>query len=109
MPRETLGDFEVMVLLAAMRLGEKAYGLSIAEEISSTARRATGRASVYVALRRLEKKALISTRWEDPGEAASGKPRRFITVRPEAVTLLGESRRALHRMWSGLERELEEA
>ena len=108
MPRETLGDFEVLVLLAAMRLGEEAYGLSIAEEISKTARRTTARASVYVALRRLEKKGLITTRREEPGEATAGKPRRFVTVRPEAVALVGESRRALQRMWSGLEDVLEQ-
>jgi PadR family transcriptional regulator PadR len=107
--RDTLGEFEVMVLLAAMRLGEEAYGLSIAEEISRTAGRSTGRASVYVTLRRLEQKGLITTRREDPSEAPSGKARRFVKVRPEAVTMVRESRRALQRMWSGLEDVLEEA
>lgn len=109
MSKETLGDFEVMVLLAAMRLGSEAYGLSIAEEISRTAERPTGRASVYVTLRRLEKKGFVSTHREEPSEAPSGKPRRFVKVRPEAVALVGQSRRALQRMWSGLEDVLEEA
>ena len=106
--KETLGEFEVMVLLAAMRLGEQAYGLSIAEEISRTAGRATARASVYVTLRRLEKKGLISTHREDQDAAPSGKPRRFVIVKPEGVALVGESRRALQRMWSGLEDRLGE-
>lgn len=107
--KDTLGELEVMVLLAALRLGDRAYGLSIAEEISQTAERATGRASVYVTLRRLEKNGLISTRREDPAEAPGGKPRRFVTVKPEAVALVKESRRALQRMWTGLEDVWEEA
>lgn len=101
--RETLGELEVMVLLAAMRLGEEAYGLSIAEEISRTARRETGRASVYVTLRRLEKKGLIHTHRESTEDAPGGKPRRFVTVRPEAVRRVRASRRALERMWDGIE------
>jgi DNA-binding PadR family transcriptional regulator len=107
--KETLGELEAMVLLAALRLGEEAYGLSIAEEISRTAGRDTGRASVYVTLRRLEKQGLITTRRETPQEAAGSKPRRLVRVGPEAVALVRESRRALQRMWSGLEDLLEEA
>jgi PadR family transcriptional regulator PadR len=109
MPKETLGEFEVMVLLAALRLGERAYGLSIAEEISATAGRETARASVYVTLRRLEKKGLIRTRREGPERAPSGKPRRFVTVEPHAVTMVRDSRRALERMWDGLEQLMEDA
>lgn len=109
MPKETLGEFEVLVLLAAMRLGEEAYGLSIAEEISRTAGRSASRASVYVTLRRLEKKGLIATRHEDAEDAPSGKPRRFVRVRPQAVKRVGEARRALQRMWDGLEDVLEQA
>lgn len=109
MPKDTLGEFEALVLLAALRLGDEAYGLSIADEISRTAQRPTGRASVYVTLRRLEQKGLITTRHEDPERAPSGKPRRFVTVRPEAVALVQRSRLALQRMWTGLEEVLEDA
>lgn len=109
MGKETLGEFETLVLLAALRLGEEAYGLSIAEEIQAVADRPTGRASVYVTLRRLEKKGLISTHREDPSQAPGGKPRRFVRVEPEAVALVGATRRALERMWDGLDGVLEDA
>jgi len=109
MSKGALGEFEALVLLAAMRLGEEAYGLSIAEEIVRTAGRPTGRASVYVTLRRLEEKGLIRTRREPADEAPSGKPRRFVEVLPDAVALVGESRRSLQRMWAGLEDVLEQA
>jgi len=109
MPKDTLGEFEALVLLAALRLGPDAYGLSIAEEISRTAERPTGRASVYVTLRRLEAKGLITTEHEAAAVAPSGKPRRFVRVTPQAVALVQRSRRALQRMWAGLEDVLEES
>ena len=108
MPKEALGEFEALVLLAALRLGNGAYGLSIADEISKTARRSATRASVYVTLRRLEQKGLITTRREASHQAPRGKPRRFVHVQPEAVALVRASRRALQRMWAGLEEVLEE-
>ncbi len=109
MSKGALGELETLVLLAALRLGDQAYGLSIAEEIRRTARRPVSRASVYVTLRRLEQKGLISTWRESPDVAPSGKPRRFVRLRPEGITRVGEARRGLQRMWSGIEDILEEA
>jgi DNA-binding PadR family transcriptional regulator len=109
MSKDTLGEFEALVLLAALRLGREAYGLSITNEIVETARRPAVRASVYVTLRRLEQRGLISTRREPPESAPHGKPRRLVTVEPRGVELLRASRRSLQSMWSGLEAVLEEA
>lgn len=109
MTKETLGEFEELVLLAALRLGSGAYGLSITNEIAETAGRPVVRASVYVTLRRLEQRGLIKTWRESEGEAQGGKPRRFVKVEPRAVELLRQSRDSLRRMWSGLEEQLEES
>ena len=108
MPKESLGEFEALVLLSALRLGDGAYGLSIADEIEATAGRLTARAAVYVTLRRLEQKGLVTTSWESPAET-DRKPRRFVKVEPEGLRQLQRSRGALQRMWSGLEDVLEEA
>ena len=107
MGKGSLGEFEILVLLAALRLGEEAYGLSIADEISETAGRTTSRASVYVTLRRLEQKGLITTAREKES-TGSGKPRRLVTVRPQALALVRQSRQALERMWAGLDDQLED-
>lgn len=108
MSRGTLGELEMMVLLAALRLGDAAYGLSISEEISSKADRPTPRASVYVTLRRLEKKGLVATRRESVEEAGAGRPRRLVRLTAEGVALVRETRRALRAMWSGLDEVLGE-
>ncbi len=108
MPKETLGELEELVLLAAVRLGEGAYGLSIVDELGRIARRPVSRASVYVLLRRLEQAGLIGSRRENP-EEANGKPRRFVHLTGAGLTLLRLSRGARLRMWDGIEETLEEA
>ena len=109
MGKHALGEFEFLVLLAALRLGENAYGLSIAREIEERAGRPAARASVYVTLRRLEKKGLISTRRESSQEASRGRPRRLVSLEPEAIELVREGRQTFRRMWAGLDELLEEA
>ena len=37
--RDNLGNFELMVMLAVMRLGENAYGVPISREIEITTKR----------------------------------------------------------------------
>jgi DNA-binding PadR family transcriptional regulator len=108
MEKDTLGEFEELVMLAALRLGNVAYGLSITREIVETAARPAVRASVYVTLRRLEQRGLISTHMEPASDAPSGKPRRFVKVKPRGLELLRSSRQSLQNMWSGLEDVLEE-
>ena len=109
MSKENLGEFEALVLLAALRLGDGAYGLSIADEIEATAGRVAARAAVYVALRRLEGKVLVTTSWESEHEADGRRPRRFVKVEREGLRQLQQSRWALQKMWSGLEDLLEKA
>lgn len=109
MTKDTLGEFEELVMLAALRLGEDAYGLSITEEIVRTARRPTVRASVYVTLRRLERRGLVSTHRESSDDGRGGKPRRFVTVEPRGLELLRASRASRRRMWRGLEDVLGDA
>ncbi len=102
MGRETLGDFEQLVLLAALRLGERAYAVSIIEEIATHSGREPTHGAVYVALRRLEKRGLVTTRVGEASPDRGGRPPRYVTVEPEAVRQLREARESLLSMWSGL-------
>ena len=58
MARTDLGDMEHLVLLAILRLGRDAYGIPILDEVSARSGREVSRATVYVALKRLEQKGL---------------------------------------------------
>lgn len=107
MAKETLGELEELVLLAMVRLGEGAYGLSIVEELEQTAHRPISRATVYVLLRRLEQAGLIRSRREE--REGSGRPRRLVVVTESGLGLLRRSRATMLRMWDGIEGTLEEA
>ena len=103
MSQQTLGEFEQLVLLAILQLGGDVYGVPIVDEIERRTGRAVARAAVYVALRRLERKGLISSWMSEPTPERGGKARRCVEIEPEGLRLLRESRRALDRMWSGLD------
>lgn len=103
MGRESLGEFEQMVLLACLHLESKAYAVPIIEEIEKRTGRSASHAAVYIALRRLEKKGLVDSSLADPTPERGGRAKRFFRVAPQAVDLLRESREALLAMWKGLE------
>jgi len=103
MPTNTLGEFEQMVLLAILRLGDGVYGVPIVDEIESRTGRSVARAAVYVTLRRLEKKGLVESWMGEPTEERGGKARRMVRVRPAGRRLVHESREAMDAMWQGLD------
>lgn len=100
---QTLGEFEQMVLLAILHVGDDAYGVPIVEEIERRTGRSVSRAAVYVTLRRLEKRKLLVAWMSEPTGERGGKARRCVRLRPEGVELLRETRRAMDRMWGDLD------
>lgn len=103
MARQSLGEFEQLVLLACVRLGADAYAVPIIDEITARTGRNTSHAAVYVALKRLEKKGLVNSRMGDPVAERGGRSKRHFEVLPEALEQLRASRDALLRMWDGVE------
>lgn len=101
-----LGDFEQLVLLAILHLRDGAYGVPIVDEIERRTGRAVSRAAVYVTLRRLEDKGLVSSWMSEPTPERGGKPRRCVRVQPRGLELLREHREAVNSMWRGLDPRL---
>ncbi|HVS13238.1 MAG TPA: helix-turn-helix transcriptional regulator [Thermoanaerobaculia bacterium] len=100
----SLGELELMVLLAALRLGEdRAYAVSIVDEIAERTGRSLQRAAVYTTLQRLEQKGLVSTWLGDPRPERGGKARRQVRVEPAGVEAVRATRAALRRLWDGME------
>ena len=74
----SLAEFELLVLLAALRLGpDEAYTVSIADDIEQRTGRSVRRANVYTTLQRLEAKRLVATELSEPRAERGGKPRRL--------------------------------
>lgn len=107
---ETLGEFELMVLLSVMRLGEGgAYALAIADDIAGRTGRSVRRSAVYVTLQRLERKGLVSTWLGDPRPERGGKARRHVRVEAAGAEAVHEARTALERMWADIDTAPESA
>jgi PadR family transcriptional regulator, regulatory protein PadR len=107
MTRESLGEFEQLVLLAIVRLGdENVYGVPIADEIERRTGRTVSPAAVYVTLRRLEQKGLLSSTMSDPTPERGGKARRCVKLTEAGAESLRASRQVLDRMWQGVDPRL---
>ena len=102
-------EFEQLVLLAVLRLGDGAYAVPIRDEIQTRTGRAPARGAVYATLERLEQKRYLESWLGEPVAQRGGRPRRYYRLRPAAARALEESRTALQRMWQGLEPPVREA
>jgi DNA-binding PadR family transcriptional regulator len=103
MTREALGEFEQLVLLAIVHLGDDVYGVPIVEEIDRRTGRSVSPAAVYVTLRRLEGRGLLSSRMSAPTPERGGKARRCVRITRTGLESLRASRQALDAMWKGLD------
>ena len=109
MPRTDLGDLEHLVLLAILRLGTDAYGIPILDEVSARSGRDVSRATVYVALKRLEQKGLVTSRLGDSTPERGGRAKRFFKLKPSGLKALRESREMFLGLWRDYEAVLDRA
>src|SRR6185503_5094524 len=107
MTRTYLGEFEHLVLLAILRLGDDAYAPAILEELETRTGRPPSPGSMYVTLDRLEDKGFLRSRLADANDARGGRQRRYVTVTALGIRQLRASRTALLKLWRGLEGVLE--
>jgi len=101
-----IGEFEQLVLLALVRVGEGAYGVPIHEALASRARRAVSLAAVYKTLERLEAKGYVSSRVGEPTPERGGRRRKYFRLEARGRQALRESLATLRRMTAGIEADL---
>ena len=102
MPRQHLTDFELMILLAILRIGDAAYGVPIAREIEETGRRSVLLGAIYTALDRLEENGLVSSSYGDPTPERGGRAKRFFKVTGKGLKAVKDARHAFTALWSGI-------
>ena len=100
--RSNLGDFELMVMLALLRLGDDAYGVPISREIEQQSGREVALGSVYATLERLEGRGLVSSHLGKLIAERGGKAKRYFRVTSNGLRKAQETRRALMKLWRGL-------
>ena len=97
-----LGEFEQIVLLALLRLGENAYGVPIRREIEKRGGRSVTVGALYSTLDRLEAKGYVSSHFADPTPERGGRSRRYFRVEPAGTEALARAKDVLERMWKGV-------
>jgi PadR family transcriptional regulator PadR len=99
MTRHLLTDFELMLVVAILRVGEDAYGVQIAREIEQTGGRRVLLGAAYTALDRLERNGLVSSTLGSPTAERGGRARRFFRVTLRGIRAAKETQRALVALW----------
>ena len=102
MPRQMLTDFELMLLLATLRIGNGAYGVEIAREIERTGGRRVLLGAAYAALERLERNELVVSTIGSPTAERGGRAKRFFRVTPRGLRAIKDAQQALVALWTDL-------
>jgi DNA-binding PadR family transcriptional regulator len=103
MPRsEFLGGFELLVLLALIRLGDEAYGVPISEAIEETSGKDVALGSVYITLDRLQRKGLVTSRLGEPTPERGGRAKTYFRVTPKGLRETRRAQQTLIGLWKGV-------
>ncbi len=101
-----LGEFEQLLLLAVMRLGDEAYGVTIRQAIEKATGRNVSAGAVYTALGRLEQRGLVAARDGETAAERTGMRRRYYTVKPEGARRVYQAVTEMQAMTEGMLPEL---
>src|SRR5262245_55924691 len=100
--RDYLGNFELMVMLALIRLGDNAYGVPICRELEDRGGREVAIGSVYAALERLEDKGFVTSELGEATRERGGRAKRYFRVSARGLREVRETQRTLTKLWKGL-------
>ena len=97
-----IGEFEYVLIAAATRLGDEAYGAAIRREIASTTNRRCSLGALYTTLDRLESKGLIRTWMGEATAQRGGRAKRMVSVTGQGVRAATEFYEAVRRVSRGV-------
>jgi DNA-binding PadR family transcriptional regulator len=101
--RDYLGEFEHIVVLALLRLGDRAYGVTVRQEIEFRTNREVSIGAVYATLDRLEAKGYVRSRLGEPTPERGGRSKRFFRVTAKGLAAVSRTHHALECMTKGLD------
>ena len=97
-----LGEFEHLVLLALVRLGDNAYGVTIRDTLRERAGRRASFGAIYSTLRRMEDKGLVRSFAGEPEAVRGGRAKKHVVLTPRGRAALREAHAAVVRMAEGV-------
>jgi len=100
----SISNFELMVMLALIRLGDEAYGVSISLEIEEHSGYDVALGSVYAALERLHDRGMVTSSLGEPTAERGGRAKRYFKVTGKGMKVVQDTQRTFTRLWQGLPR-----
>lgn len=100
-----LGEFEQLVLLAILRLGEDASGSAIREAVEQGSRRTVWIGAIYTTLQRMADKGLVTSTPAD-GRSLGERKRKIFGLTTEGQAAIGQAYETWARMTRGLKPKL---
>lgn len=102
-----IGEFEMIVLMSLLRLGNGAYGASIRRDIEERTTREVSVGTLYMTLARLEEKRMIVSYVGNPSKHRGGRRRRHYLMDTIGQRALGRAYRTFKAIAEGMEQELD--
>jgi PadR family transcriptional regulator PadR len=100
--RDHLGEFEHIVILALLRLADRAYGVTVRQEIAARTGREVSIGAIYATLDRLEAKGYVKSELGEPTPERGGRSKRFFQVTAKGMAAVSRTQRAIQSMTQGL-------
>jgi DNA-binding PadR family transcriptional regulator len=102
MSDRNLGSLETILMLAVLRLGDDAHGVSIRHELLTRTQKDVAIGAIYTAFERLERKRFVESWLGHPTAVRGGRAKRYYRLTPKGIRLLNETQRAIQGLMVGL-------
>ena len=97
-----ISNFELMVMLALIRIGDEAYGVPISLEIEEHSGHEVAFGSVYAALDRLQNRGFVTSTVGEPTAERGGRARKYFRMTGKGMKVVQETQQTLMRLWKGM-------
>ncbi len=98
-----LGEFEHIVLLTLVRLGDAAYGMSVRASIHDLINRDISIGAIYTTLERLQNKGFVKSRMGEATATRGGRAKKYFAVTGSGRKALKGVRTNLEVLWQGIQ------
>lgn len=97
-----ISNFELMVMLALIRLGDEAYGVPISQEIEEQSGHDVAVGSVYAALERMQNRGFVIGNLGEATAERGGRAKRYFKITGKGMKVVRTTQQTLIRLWSGI-------
>ncbi|NMH61307.1 PadR family transcriptional regulator [Alteromonas ponticola] len=94
-----LGEFEHVVMLTVLSLGDDAYGVTVRQQLRDTIGREVAIGALYATTERLEKKGLLTSTKSGASAQRGGKAKRYFKVTAQGIAELENTKQRLEKLW----------